>query len=220
VERKVNNKSNVQHSAAPDQGDRIVTAARKRFQRFGYAKTSMQEIAAACGMSAANLYRFYPGKLAIAAAVAAADQRALLAACDEAVRTAPPNLPDQLIALFLANIEMTQRQIKLSPLLFELRLRVTREKREVRRQFLDEMESRVHAILASRQERGPAELDARETKSRLILMASAPFILPWMMLNEPFGNPRPKVAPLVHALISGLSDEDWPATMKPTPRFG
>ena len=44
----------------------IVAAAKKRFTHFGYGKTTMAEVAADCGMSPGNLYRFFPGKLDIA----------------------------------------------------------------------------------------------------------------------------------------------------------
>ena len=77
----------------------ITAAARSRFQRFGYAKTSMQEIAADCGMSAANLYRYYDGKLAIGLAVARAEQATLFATCDRAVATAGAGGPARLVAL-------------------------------------------------------------------------------------------------------------------------
>src|ERR1700677_674457 len=51
----------------------IVDAAKKRFSHFGYAKTTMAEIATDCGMSPGNLYRFFPGKLDIAEAIATED---------------------------------------------------------------------------------------------------------------------------------------------------
>jgi len=38
----------------------IVEAAKKRFSHFGYAKTTMAEVAADCSMSPGNLYRFFP----------------------------------------------------------------------------------------------------------------------------------------------------------------
>jgi AcrR family transcriptional regulator len=57
----VNRKRTIQHSPGDQLSGKIVAAARARFQRYGYAKTSMQEIAADCGMSAANLYHYYDG---------------------------------------------------------------------------------------------------------------------------------------------------------------
>ena len=164
----------------------------------------MQEIAAACGMSAANLYRFYDGKIAIGGAVAAAGQAELFAACDAAVAAAPDDVTARLIALFHALIDSHQRRLKQHPLLFELGLIVAREIPGTRRAFLDEVERRIASILAAA---GTGEADDR----RLILLASAPFVLPWMMLNKPFGNPRPRVVPLVTCLVSGLARGRHPA---------
>jgi AcrR family transcriptional regulator len=48
----------------------ILEAAGKRFQHYGYQKTTMSEIASDLSMSTGNLYRFYPSKLDIAEAYA------------------------------------------------------------------------------------------------------------------------------------------------------
>jgi len=50
--------------------ERIVAAASKRFEHYGYAKTTMAEIARDLEMSTGNLYRFYESKLDIAVAIA------------------------------------------------------------------------------------------------------------------------------------------------------
>jgi AcrR family transcriptional regulator len=50
--------------------DRILHAATERIMHYGYAKTTMAEIAADCGMSAGNIYRFFESKADIAEAMA------------------------------------------------------------------------------------------------------------------------------------------------------
>ena len=45
--------------------DTILAAAMRRFEQFGYSKTTMAEIAADCDMSAANIYRYFENKLEI-----------------------------------------------------------------------------------------------------------------------------------------------------------
>jgi AcrR family transcriptional regulator len=50
--------------------DRILQAAAKRIKHYGYAKTTMAEIAADCGMSPGNIYRFFEAKIDIAEAMA------------------------------------------------------------------------------------------------------------------------------------------------------
>ncbi len=57
--------------AAPAQvRARIQAAAEARFKRYGFAKTTLAEIGADCGMSAANIYRYFDSKGDIAAASA------------------------------------------------------------------------------------------------------------------------------------------------------
>ncbi len=53
-----------------DPRSRILEAAENRFRQFGYNKTTMNEIANDCQMSAANLYRYFENKLDIGAAMA------------------------------------------------------------------------------------------------------------------------------------------------------
>ena len=165
----------------------------------------MQEIAEACGMSAANLYRFYEGKFAIGVAVASRDQAAALSCCDAAIQSAGADTADQLILLFRAVIDETRRKMKKAPLLFELDMMMTREEPALRRRFLDETERRILAILAA----GDAQRAAAEIvklRGKMILMASAPFLLPWMLLNEPFGDPRSMVEPLIRSLVADLNE--------------
>ncbi|MET0181706.1 MAG: TetR/AcrR family transcriptional regulator [Caulobacterales bacterium] len=50
--------------------DRILQAASERIKHYGYAKTTMAEIAADTGMSPGNIYRFFEAKIDIAEAMA------------------------------------------------------------------------------------------------------------------------------------------------------
>lgn len=52
--------------------DRILHAAVQRIKHYGYSKTTMAEIAADCGMSPGNIYRFFEAKIDIAEAMARA----------------------------------------------------------------------------------------------------------------------------------------------------
>lgn len=52
-------------SPPQDTSTRILTEAERLFRHYGYGKTTIADIAAACGMSAANVYRFFPSKSAL-----------------------------------------------------------------------------------------------------------------------------------------------------------
>ena len=53
----------------------IVTAAQRAFVRFGFHATTMQNVAEEAGMSAGNLYRYFPSKEALVEGICMLDQR-------------------------------------------------------------------------------------------------------------------------------------------------
>jgi len=66
------NRPNIQRQA--DRRDEILSAAQRCFVRSGFHQTSMQAICAEAGMSAGNLYRYFPSKEAIIAGIAERDR--------------------------------------------------------------------------------------------------------------------------------------------------
>jgi AcrR family transcriptional regulator len=50
---------------------RILKEAERLFRHYGYSKTTVADIAEACAMSSANVYRFFPSKTAIVEAICA-----------------------------------------------------------------------------------------------------------------------------------------------------
>ncbi len=48
----------------------ILEQAERQFRHFGYAKTTMADVAKACKMSSANVYRFFPSKGALIEGIA------------------------------------------------------------------------------------------------------------------------------------------------------
>lgn len=106
---------------------RILEAAGKRFMHYGYAKTTMSEIAADLKMSTGNLYRFYPSKLDIAEAQAReheADDDALMHDIAHRDQPAATRLRDFHFAL----LNETFRVIDESKKVFELAQAITRER--------------------------------------------------------------------------------------------
>jgi AcrR family transcriptional regulator len=83
---------------------RIEETAERLFRSMGYQKTAVADIARELGMSAANIYRFFPSKSAINEAIAA---RALgaMAAEAEAIARGPGPAADRLRRLLNAQFE-------------------------------------------------------------------------------------------------------------------
>ena len=63
----------------PERRARILDAAERCFVRNGFHRTTMQDVAAEAGMSAGNLYRYFPSKEAIQAGLAERDREEIAA---------------------------------------------------------------------------------------------------------------------------------------------
>ncbi|CAM3041184.1 TetR/AcrR family transcriptional regulator [Skermania piniformis] len=89
-------------AAAPDEDDpAVLDGAFAAFLDFGIRRTTMAEIARRSGVSAATLYRRYPGKDAVIRAVLARESRRFVRAVDARVdRTATAR--EQVVAAFVA----------------------------------------------------------------------------------------------------------------------
>lgn len=73
---------NIQTKSRPDDTRaRIIETAEALFRRLGFAKTAVADIASELGMSPANIYRFFPSKIAIVQAIC---QRCLVELEDKA----------------------------------------------------------------------------------------------------------------------------------------
>ena len=79
--------------------DQIVSAAVEHFRHFGYAKTSVSDVARSAGFSKANVYRFFDSKRAIGEAICAEALRRVLAAVEGAVADAS-TAHDRITVLF------------------------------------------------------------------------------------------------------------------------
>src|SRR3712207_3248151 len=64
----------VQDTAIADRRSRILDAAERCFVRYGFHRTTMQDVAAEAGMSPGNLYRYFPSKDAIVAGLSERDR--------------------------------------------------------------------------------------------------------------------------------------------------
>jgi AcrR family transcriptional regulator len=98
----------------------IMAAAKKRFQHFGYGKTSMAEIAADCAMSPGNLYRFFPGKLDIAEAIATADYEHHLEHLRRGAARPGRRARDKLRDFLFEGLRRTYTRLEKDPRAFEL----------------------------------------------------------------------------------------------------
>ena len=84
----------------------ILDAAMNRIKHYGYAKTTMAEIARDCGMSAGNIYRFFASKIDIAEAMARKLNMEINAANAALVRCSK-SAPDKMRAFHHSSLNTT-----------------------------------------------------------------------------------------------------------------
>lgn len=99
---------------------RILDAAGERFRQFGFGKTTMSEIAGDCGMSAANLYRYFDNKEDIGAAMACQCLSQKAETLMQVVRDESLTAAEKIEAYILANLRYTHGQWAEQPRLNEL----------------------------------------------------------------------------------------------------
>ena len=98
----------------------ILKAAADRILHYGYNKTTMSEIAADCGMSAGNIYRFYPSKIDIAEAMTRHFAQNSRAVYDDIIRDSARSATRKMNDFFIARLERTFRIFAEHPKLMEL----------------------------------------------------------------------------------------------------
>jgi TetR/AcrR family transcriptional regulator len=86
----------------------ILAAARRRFDAFGYAKVTMDEIADDVGMAKASLYYYFPTKEAVFRSVIEAEQGEFKDRTDRLLREALP-VPQKLRRYVAFRVELTER---------------------------------------------------------------------------------------------------------------
>jgi AcrR family transcriptional regulator len=123
--------------------DKIVEAAKKRFSHFGYGKTTMAEIATDCAMSPGNLYRFFPGKLDIAEAIASQDYEVHLTHLRKLATTPGRNARERLRDLLFEELRRTYHKLEKDPRVLEMATQIGHE----RPQFINWMLANERTIL-------------------------------------------------------------------------
>jgi AcrR family transcriptional regulator len=167
--------------------DRIREAADARFRRHGFAKTTMAEIAADCGMSAANLYRYFESKSDLGAAIAerclteqAGKLRAVVGA-DGA--TAAEKLETFVVEAF----DHTYEQIADEPMMAELVQFIARERKDlIREHKMGTLAALVAEILEEGNRTGELDVDDVPATARTVLAATFAFHAPFLILTGLF----------------------------------
>lgn len=160
---------------------RILDAAGERFQQYGYNKTTMAEIAKDCGMSAANLYRYFENKLAIGASLACNCLDEGVEKLKETVldKQVPPS--DRLHQFILSMFEHTYSNWSETPRMNEMVTAICHERTDIVDQHVQQKQALLITLIKEGNQAGEFAVADPEVTAEAILTASTLFGVPLLM---------------------------------------
>lgn len=189
-----------------DPREAILKAAADRILHYGYNKTTMSEIAADCGMSAGNIYRFYPSKIDIAEAMTREFGNASRTIYEDIIRDAARSASKKLYDFFIARLERTFRVFEMNPKLMELADIMARERPEYLSEERAQERIQIERILDEGQKSGDFALPADLTiTADLVQCAMMKFRIPQLWTTEQLDSLRPELEGVLGLIFTGLS---------------
>lgn len=167
--------------------EQIVEAAKKRFSHFGYAKTTMAEVATDCRMSPGNLYRFFPGKLDIAEAIATEDYSKHLDHLRKLAVTPGRDARDRLRDLLFEELRRTYNKLEKDPRAYEMARVISQERPKFANWMLENERKILVDLLDEAERRGEFCSENKEFVAEMIQSATMKFRYPqlWSKLSLP-----------------------------------
>ncbi|MBV8976689.1 MAG: TetR/AcrR family transcriptional regulator [Alphaproteobacteria bacterium] len=184
--------------------EQIVQAAKKRFSHFGYAKTTMAEVATDCCMSPGNLYRFYSGKLDIAEAIATEDYTKHLDHLRKLAMAPGKSGPERLHDLLFEELRRTYHKLEKDPRAYEMAVVISRERPEYANWMLREERKILVEMMEEAERRGEYVPPDKEFTAEMIQSATMKFRYPqlWSKLTLP--KLERELEGVIKLLINGI----------------
>jgi AcrR family transcriptional regulator len=184
----------------------ILRAAADRILHYGYNKTTMSEIAADCGMSAGNIYRFYPSKADIAEAMTREYTSHTHAVFNDIIRDAGRSPSRKLRDFFAFRLERTFRTFEQNPKLMELAEIMARERPDYLAEERAQERILIEKILDEGRTTGDFALPAALTiTADLVQCAMMKFRIPQLWTTEQLDALIPEMEGVLSLVFTGLS---------------
>jgi AcrR family transcriptional regulator len=149
---------------------RILELAAEHIRRLGVERTSVTGIAEAAGMSHANVYRYYPSKVALFEEITA-DWLKPLEAGLRIIADAPDPAFDKLERMVLAIHRTYRQKLEADPKIFRLFVDATEKAAPVARRHRSRIELELHRILE--EGTGGGRIEIKDPKACLLLVLDA-----------------------------------------------
>lgn len=182
----------------------IVEAAKKRFSHFGYAKTTMAEVAADCSMSPGNLYRFFPGKLDIAESIATEDYERHLDHLRKIVRAPDKSARERLYELLFEELRRTFHKLEKDPRAYEMATVIAHERPQFANWMLGNERKILVELLDDAERRGEFAADDKELTAEMIQSATMKFRYPQLWSKLPLPKLERELEGVLKLITEGL----------------
>jgi len=182
----------------------IVDAANTRFRHYGYGKTTMVEIAADTGMSAANLYRYFNSKQDIIAECA---NRCMCERVDRlrvAIRKSGMSAIEQLETYVLTDLNMSHEMAEGDERISELVNNITLERPDMVYKKVEAENALIAEILLHGNEKGEFNVDDITKTADAIHMSLINFNVPSFMSLYSLEEFKEKAKSVIELIITGL----------------
>jgi AcrR family transcriptional regulator len=181
----------------------IATAAIQMFRQYGYGKTTVGDIAKACSMSPANIYRFYPSKDAIIEAIAR-DYMAGKQELAQEISRRPTSASARLEAFALEILASTRNEFIEDARLYEIVLMCIEKHRPIVEAHLQHMREIVAHVVQDGRDRGEFHIDSVEDVAGAVFDSMCKFHHPQMVAQHQEFPLAQEAATLIRLLCRGL----------------
>ena len=194
---------------SPDQKrEEILSAANRRFQTYGYGKTTMAEIAKDCDMSAANLYRYFENKQDIGVMLAETCLGGQLTKLKQVVDDETlPTAEERLTRFILTMLHDTHHHWSQVPRMSELVDDICNCRREIVHSHVADKRALLQALLQRGIDSGEFHVTDMDAVLEAILAATMIFEVPHFMSFHTLEEFEVKAKALARLLVSGLSNQ-------------
>jgi AcrR family transcriptional regulator len=194
--------------------DQIIEAAKTRFWHYGFAKTTMAEVAKDCGMSPGNLYRFFPGKLDIAEAIARAEFERHQEQLRAVVREAGKSPRERLRTFFFEELRHTYLMLEKNPRIHEMAVVIAHERPEYSNWMYAEERKLLVEVLEDGERVGEFRATDRDLTAEMMQSATMKFRFPqlWSKLTLP--KLERELEGVLELLIDGLGPAQSSAAIR------
>ena len=183
---------------------RILEAAEARFRRYGFAKSTMSEIATDCSMSAGNLYRYFDSKEEIGAQVAMRCIRGHEEIGRIMLGRRDLNATGKL-ERFVTEVALdTHERVVKDRELNDLVLYITEKRNDVVEPYTQNLIDLISLILAEGDASGEFEIEDLATTARTVLFACKSVVHPLLLAESSLQGTEANARMIVRLLVKGL----------------